>query len=75
MIPDELIDRRKQGFGVPVYEWLFDKLGQKARTELDSFCHETDFLNHKAVSATLDQGGARGWYLLNLAMWWKEYIA
>src|SRR5262249_31479376 len=34
LIPDELIDRKKQGFGVPVYEWFLDHLGTFARTEL-----------------------------------------
>src|SRR4029079_8767467 len=45
VIPDELIDRKKQGFGVPVYEWFFDRLGDEARRELDSFCETTDFLD------------------------------
>ena len=76
LIPDELIDRPKQGFGVPVYEWLFDKLGDKARQELSDFCDKTDFLDRDEVMKYVDQNrGAQSWYLLNFAMWWKEYVA
>lgn len=76
LIPDELIDRPKQGFGVPVYEWLFDKLGDKARQELSDFCDQTDFLDREEVMKYVDQNrGAQSWYLLNFAMWWKEFVS
>ena len=76
VIPDELIDRPKQGFGVPVYEWFFDRLGATARSELDGFCRRTDFLDHAQVLRVLDERrGPEAWYLLNFALWWKEYIA
>ena len=76
VIPDELIDRPKQGFGVPVYEWLFDRLGDRARQELDEFTQKTDLLDRGAVLRLVDaKPGAEVWYLLNLALWWKEYIA
>lgn len=76
VIPDDLIDRRKQGFGVPVYEWFFDKLGDYARQKLAEFCKETDFLNFTAVGQLFEQGrGDEVWYLLNFALWWKEYLA
>lgn len=75
VIPDELIDRKKQGFGVPVYEWFLDKLGDYARAELSSFCDQTDFLNRAEVMRLIDQrAGPQVWYLLNFALWWKEYI-
>jgi asparagine synthase (glutamine-hydrolysing) len=76
VIPDELIDRPKQGFGVPVYEWLFDRLGETARRELDDFTRQTDFLDRTEVLRLVDaRPGAEVWYLLNLALWWKEYVA
>ena len=76
LIPDEVIDRPKQGFGVPVHEWLFEKLGDRTRQEIKEFCHQTDLLDYTAVQSLIDrrQHGEL-WYLLNLAMWWKEYIA
>jgi len=76
VIPDDLIDRPKQGFGVPVYEWLFDRLGDRARQELDEFTQTTDLLDRGAVLRLVDsRPGAEVWYLLNLALWWKEYVA
>lgn len=75
IIPDELIDRPKQGFGVPVYEWLYDKLGPRMREELESFCAQTDFLDQKEVMRYFDKGHApQIWYLFNFALWWKQYI-
>jgi asparagine synthase (glutamine-hydrolysing) len=76
VIPDELIDRPKQGFGVPVYEWFFDRLGDEARRELDTFTRDTDFLDRREVMRYIDEKrGPEVWYLLNFALWWKEYIA
>lgn len=76
VIPDELIDRPKQGFGVPVYEWFFDRLGDYAKSELEVFCKKTDFLNLGEVSRLVrEKRGPEVWYLLNFALWWKEYIA
>lgn len=75
IIPDEIIDRPKQGFGVPVYEWFFDKLGDQTRKEMKDFCQKTDFLDYNEVKKLMDQGlGSHAWFLFNFALWWKEYI-
>ena len=76
VIPDELIDRKKQGFGVPVYEWFTDKLGDYTRRELAAFCDRTDFLDRDAVLRLAEnrERGSNAWYLLNFALWWQEYI-
>ena len=76
LIPDETIDRRKQGFGVPIQEWFLGQSGEFARRELAEFCDKTDFLDRSAVMKLIPSGRGRdAWVLLNFALWWKEFIA
>jgi asparagine synthase (glutamine-hydrolysing) len=75
LIPDDIIDRRKQGFGVPIQEWFLGKSGEFARRELSDFCDKTDFLDRRAVMNLIQSGRGRdAWFLLNFALWWKEFI-
>ncbi len=81
VIPDEIIDRKKQGFNAPVADWFQGELGAVTRRELLNFCRETDLLDVAGVESLLARAGAshragtQAWYLTNLALWWKQYIA
>ena len=75
LIPDDVIDRRKQGFGVPISEWFMKQLGAHTKQVLAAFCRKTDFLDARTVEGYLRTNqSAKAWYLLNFALWWNEYI-
>ena len=74
-IPDQLIDRKKVGFGAPIKEWFNLELGDLAYKELKEFCNETDLLNWGTVKDFLgSKDNSRAWVLLNFAKWWSIYI-
>ena len=76
IVPDNLIARRKQGFGVPVHELFQGALQRLAQSELQRFCRETDLLDGGEVDRIMREAdAAKRWYLLNLAMWWRTFIA
>jgi asparagine synthase (glutamine-hydrolysing) len=76
LIPRELIERRKQGFGVPIHEWFATRLGEFTCEQLNHFCRETDFFDPDQVKRVLDGGkGPQAWYLLNFALWWNHYLS
>jgi asparagine synthase (glutamine-hydrolysing) len=69
LLPDDLIDRRKQGFSVPLPEWFNGALGETAHSELQGFCADTSFLDSNEVMKLLESPArASAWYLLNLAL-------
>ena len=75
-VPAEVMDRPKQGFGIPLREWVRGALGVRAREELRRFCADSELLDADAALAVVDSGrGREAWYLLNLALWWQEYLA
>ena len=75
IIPDEIIDRPKQGFGVPVHEWMMDDLGDYASDAMADFLRGADCLDADATRALFETGGgAYRWNLLNLALWWGTYV-
>jgi asparagine synthase (glutamine-hydrolysing) len=75
LIPDELIDRKKQGFGVPLNDWLLTDLRESVRTDVTTFCDQSGLLDRRAVADVLaSPPGEQLWCLFNLALWWNEYI-
>jgi asparagine synthase (glutamine-hydrolysing) len=75
VIPDAVIDRPKQGFGVPITEWFLGALGAQIRETLISFASETDYLDRREVVRLCEvRNDSRLWYLYNLAAWWNTYI-
>ena len=75
IIPNRIIDRPKQGFGVPVHDWFSDELGSEIRKVMHEFCDETDFFDRREVMSLMARGkSAQAWYLFNFALWWKEYV-
>ena len=75
LLPPDLLARPKQGFRVPVDEWVLDRLGTRARTDVDAFCRDSELLDRREAARVLARPRRDAWYLLNLALWWRHYIA
>jgi asparagine synthase (glutamine-hydrolysing) len=74
LIPDAIIDRPKQGFTVPVEEWLQAQLGSVMRTKLLDFVQRTDYFDPAALRSMTDRRDTLTWYLLNFALWHELWI-
>jgi asparagine synthase (glutamine-hydrolysing) len=76
LVPDSVIQRPKQGFGVPVHEWLLSGLPAETMAGVDEFITETDLFDRAVIKDLFAQPNATGlqWCILNLGLWWQEFI-
>ncbi len=82
LIPGEIINRPKMGFGVPLKKWLNNELREMLHDTLtDQRARERGLLNPRAVRDLLNEHG-RGrrdnslhlWGLLTLELWHRSFI-
>jgi asparagine synthase (glutamine-hydrolysing) len=76
LIPESVIQRPKQGFGVPVNEWLLSGLPVEIMAGIDEFMAETDLFDRAAINNLFATPNATRlqWCLLNLSLWWQHFI-
>jgi asparagine synthase (glutamine-hydrolysing) len=82
LIPAEILDRPKQGFGIPLEEWINQQLRDQIRETLrEPRTRQRGYVNYEYVDLLLDehQKGRRDhsfplWSLLMLELWHRQYI-
>ena len=75
VLPDTTIDRPKQGFGLPLNDWLKGDLGDEIIRRIGSFADETGILDRKASEALMKGANwSKSWQLYNLALWHDRFI-
>lgn len=78
LIPDEVIDRPKEGFVLPINQWLLAGLGERAKETLaPERLRRHGLLCPDAVGRVLaapERNGARIWNLFMFQSWWERFL-
>jgi asparagine synthase (glutamine-hydrolysing) len=82
LVPAEILDRPKQGFGIPLDKWINEQLRERTRETLtERRTRERGLVNHHYVERLLDEherkrrdhSGAL-WTLLMLELWHRAFV-
>jgi asparagine synthase (glutamine-hydrolysing) len=82
LVPAEIVNRPKQGFGVPIQQWINQQLRQRIRDTLnDPRTLQRGYVTREYVELLLDEHerGRRDhamalWSLLMLELWHRQYV-
>ena len=82
LVPAEILDRPKQGFGVPIQEWINQQLRSRIRDTLsDARTRQRGYVDSRYVDVLLDEHerGRRDhsmalWSLVMLELWHRQFL-
>ena len=81
LVPDEILYRQKQGFGVPIVEWINRELHDRMRETLLDGRATRAYFNVKYIELLLNEHKERRrdhayslWLLFMLELWMDRYL-
>ena len=82
LVPEEILNRPKQGFGVPIQEWINQQLRERIRDTLgDQRTLQRGYVEPRYLNVLLDehQRGRRDhstglWALFMLELWHRTFV-
>jgi asparagine synthase (glutamine-hydrolysing) len=82
VVPESVLKRKKQGFGVPIKDWLFDRMGSFVDDGIfNSALRRRELFDYDHIRRLLDEQRAGRvnysfhlWSLLNLSLWYDRWI-
>lgn len=82
-VPKELIDRPKQGFGVPIYQWIHNDFKNYSKNYFDrDFINKQNIFNYDEINKVINLFKNKKdpaiskliWTLIVFQMWYEEYM-
>ncbi len=76
-IPDEVIDRKKEGFALPFSEWCEGKFGVYMKKNIEQLAENSGFFNALEVKKYMHENRGDNfaiWALFVLSLWWQRYV-
>jgi asparagine synthase (glutamine-hydrolysing) len=81
ILPNEILYRKKQGFCVPLREWLVDFLMEYVESNLKTFCHDTGIFRYHGLKELIDRTKSGNldftfslWNIFFLMAWFRKWI-
>jgi asparagine synthase (glutamine-hydrolysing) len=82
LVPDEILDRPKQGFGVPINEWINSQLRERIHETLsEKKALERGYFDAKYIKILLDEHASKRrdhsyslWVLYMLELWHRRFL-